>query len=475
MDRMQPDLGDDPLAPDAAMADRERHHASFRDRDGFIFEHRGKLLRQVSPAYLPTYERIKSSGFYDRLWANGWLIPHREMPAGPAGIEGLVLEPDQLPVILYPYEWCFSQLQAAALLTLKLQQTALAAGFSLKDASAYNIQFHEGRPVLIDTLSFEIHAEGRPWTGYRQFCQHFLAPLALMAWCDPRLGLLLRNHIDGIPLDLASTLLPKRTWLRPGLLFHLHLHARAQSRYRNQDRKVTARPVTRHGLLGILESLESAVRSLHWKPAGTEWAAYYEHTNYDQAAARDKSAVVQAWIEQSRPSLVWDVGANDGTFSRLAAAQGATTVAWDIDPAAVEQCYRNSVRDRQQNLHPALLDLTNPSPGLGWNLQERQSLFERRRPDLVLALALLHHLAIGNNVPLGRCADFFRRLTDTLVIEWVPKTDSKVAALLRNRTDIFADYTEEAFRQAFGRHFRVHARHPLRNSDRVLYLLDAIP
>lgn len=475
MDRMQPAPTADALAAGPPPVSRERHGASFRDRDGFIFEHRGKFLRQVSPAYLPTYGRLKSAGFYTRLWENGWLIPHREIPAGSAGFEELVLEPDQLPVILYPYEWCFGQLQAAALLTLKLQQTALAAGFSLKDASAYNIQFHEGRPVLIDTLSFEIYPEGRPWSGYRQFCQHFLAPLALMACCDPRLGQLLRNHIDGIPLDLASTLLPKGTWLRPGLLLHLHLHARAQSKYRNRDKKVTARPVTRHGLLGILESLESIVRSLRWEPAGTEWATYYEQTNYDAEAVRDKTEVVKGWLEQSHPALVWDLGANDGTFSRLAAAAGATTVAWDIDPAAVEKCYRHTVRDRQRNLHPALLDLTNPSPALGWNLAERQSLFERRRPDLVLALALLHHLAIGNNVPLGQCADFFKRLTDTLVIEWVPKSDSKVAALLRNRVDIFADYTEESFRQAFGRHFRVRARQPLRNSDRVLYLMESTP
>lgn len=447
------------------------HRSSFRDTDGFVFEHAGRIMRQVNPGYVPTHERLKSSGFYTRIREQGWLIPHREIPAGSEGFEELVLEPDQLPVITYPYEWCFGQLQDAALLTLKLQQSALDAGFSLKDASAYNIQYHEGKPVLIDTLSFETYAEGQPWAGYRQFCQHFLAPLALMACCDPRLGQLTRQHLDGVPLDLASALLPRRTWLRPGLLIHLHLHARAQSKYLNRDRKVAARPVTRHGLLGILESLESTVRALGWKPAGTEWAAYYDHTNYDQASRQDKETVVKAWIERCQPALVWDLGANDGTFSRLAAEHGAVTVAWDIDPSAVEQCYRHSVRAGQKQLYPALLDLTNPSPALGWNLTERQSLFERRRPDLAMALALLHHLAIGNNVPLDRCADFFKRVTDTLIIEWVPKTDSKVAALLRNRRDIFSDYDEAGFTRAFTRHYRVQERHRVKNSDRVLYFL----
>lgn len=453
----------------------QRLRSSFRDNDGFVFEHKGRILRQVNPTYATAYAKLKSSGFYTRLHEQGWLIPHRELPAGSEGLEGLVLEPDQLEVITHPFEWSVGQLRDAALLTLKLQQAALAAGFSLKDASAYNIQYHEGRPVLIDTLSFEPYIEGRSWPGYRQFCQHFLAPLALMVHCDPRLGLLLRNHLDGIPLDLAAKLLPKRTWLSPGLLFHLHLHARAQSRYVNQDRKVADRLITRNGLLGILDSLESAVRSLQWIPAGTEWAAYYEHTNYGEEAGQDKAKAVKAWIEQYRPSLVWDLGANDGTFSRLAAGYGAQTVAWDIDPAAVEKCYRYTVQNRVKNLHPALLDLTNPTPALGWNLGERQSLFERRRPDLALALALLHHLAIGNNVSLDLCADFFRRVTDTLIIEWVPKSDSKVAALLRNRTDIFSDYTEDAFQRAFGRHYRVAERHPITKSDRVLYLMEAAP
>lgn len=447
--------------------------ASFRDRDGFVFRRNGRVHRQVNPGYLDTYRRLKDAGWFEQLWKKGWLLPHRELPASAGDAPGLVLEPEQLQMITYPYEWCFGQLQDAALLTLRIQQAAMARGFSLKDASAYNIQFHQGRPVLIDTLSFEPYAEGRPWVAYRQFCQHFLAPLALMARCDPRLGLLSRNHIDGVPLDLASRLLPRRTWLNPGLLFHVHLHARAQGRYQNRDRKVQPRTVTRRGLLGIIDNLMTTVRKLAWAPAGTEWGAYYEHTNYDREAAADKTAAIEAWIARCRPELVWDLGANDGTYSRLASRRGTLTVAWDIDPAAVEKCHRAVRRDRETHLLPALLDFTNPSPGLGWNLTERMSLFERPSPDLALALALLHHLAIGNNVPLDHCAAFFRQVTRQLIIEWVPKSDSKVAALLRNRPDIFPDYTEDGFLAAFGRHFSVAERHPVKNSGRVLFLLQA--
>jgi hypothetical protein len=451
----------------------QRLGASFRDRDGFVFAHDNTFYRRIAPSYAATYAKLKQCGFYARMQANGWLIPHREVSPGRNGWDDLVLEPEQLPLITHPFEWSFSQLQDAALLTLQIQRAALAEGYSLKDASAYNIQFLAGRPVLIDTLSFEPYAEGQSWPAYRQFCQHFLAPLALMSLRDVRLGQLLRCHLDGIPLDLASGLLPRRSWLRPGLLMHLHLHARAQSRYVNRDTKVRPRVISRSGLLGILDSLESAVRGLRWAPQGTQWADYYQNTNYVDQAAADKTATVGDWIRQCDPASVWDLGANDGTFSRLAVEHGAQTVAWDIDAAAVEKCYRHVRSHRLSNLHPALLDLTNPTPSLGWELRERQSFFERKQPDMALALALIHHLAIGNNVPLELCAQFFRRIAPTLIIEWVPKSDSKVATLLCNRADTFPDYTEASFQKAFDQHYRRLARRPVAGSERVLYLFEA--
>jgi len=450
----------------------ELHQSSFRDRDGFVFEQDGRILRRINPSYVATYSALQKSGLYRRLWDEGRLVRHREMPALSQDSPGLTLEPEQIPVILYPYEWCFSQLKDAALLTIRLQRTALQLGFTLKDASAYNIQYYEGRPLLIDTLSFEPYLEGRPWNAYRQFCQHFLAPLALMARCDVRLGQLLRTHIDGIPLDLASNLLPHRTWFNSGLLFHIHLHAKAQIRFQNNERKVAAQRVSRNGLLGILDSLESTIKDLTWKPNGTEWAEYYSITNYEKSADEDKRRTIDAWLAQNPAKYVWDFGANDGRYSRFVSGRSVMTVAWDVDPSAVEKCYLFGRKGKERFLLPALLDLTNPSPSLGWNLTERMSLFDRRQPNLVLALALLHHLAIGNNVPLPQCAAFFARTTRALIIEWVPKSDSKVQELLRNRADIFPDYTEDSFAEAFTRHYHLTHRHPIQDSSRVMYFFE---
>jgi hypothetical protein len=350
---------------------------------------------------------------------------------------------------------------------------------TLKDASAYNIQFVHGNPTLIDTLSFEVYNEGRPWDAYRQFCQHFLAPLALMARVDIRLGQLLRVYIDGVPLDLASRLLPFASRLDFGLVTHIHIHASAQARFADVDVKRVGESanqrvggMNKNAFLGLIESLEGAVKKLNWKPAGTEWGNYYEITNYTDTAFEHKKRIITGWLETCKPASVWDLGANNGEFSRLASDKGIPTVAWDIDPSAVEQNYQKIKSAKEQNLLPLVLDLTNPSPALGWANAERAGFGQRGPVDIVFALALIHHLAISNNVPVPRLVDFFADLCRRLVIEWVPKSDSQVQKLLRSRKDIFDGYTREGFESAFGARFQIVSALDIPESDRRLYLLE---
>jgi len=250
----------------------DRNTASFRDPSGFVFSREGTIYRQINHSYEENYALLMSSGLYDKLTQAEWLIPHTEVGLDYAatGDACQVIRPDQIPFISYPYEWCFSQLQDAALLTLDIQMLAVEHGLSLKDCSAYNILFHQGKPVLIDTLSFEKYREGQPWVAYRQFCQHFLAPLALMSLVDIRLQQLLRVYIDGIPLDLASQLLPLRTRANFGLLSHIHLHAKAQQRYADEAVPSEGRTIGRTAFLGLVDSLRSTVKKLKWQPAGTE-------------------------------------------------------------------------------------------------------------------------------------------------------------------------------------------------------------
>jgi SAM-dependent methyltransferase len=450
---------------------------SFRDPDGFLFRRGDTLYRQVNTSYQEDYDQLMGSGLYDALTSDGLLVSHTEVdvePAAPGSYQ--ILRPEPLSFISYPYEWCFSQLQDAALLTLRIQKKAMEAGLSLKDASAYNVQFRDGDPIFIDTLSFERYQEGRPWVAYAQFCQHFLAPLALMSYTDVRLSKLLRAYLDGVPLDLASTLLPTRTYLKFSLLTHIHLHSRGQERYADtsSSEDLPDRHVGRNELLGIIDSLESAVKKLRWTPEGTEWSDYYQDVSYSDDAFDAKERFVSDVLESAQPESVWDLGANTGRFSRIAANAGIDTMAFDVDPAAVEQAYRSNHGGDADTIYPLVLDLTNPSPGIGWAHRERKSFRERGPADMILALALVHHLAISNNVPLPRLARFLSQLCQTLVIEFIPKHDEQVQRLLVSREDIFSTYSQDHFEEAFSEFFAIDRVQKVPDAERRLYYMEKI-
>ena len=400
---------------------------SFRDPSGFVFYEDGAIYRQVNNFYKDNYDHLMNSGLYKKLAESGLMIPHEEVGMDYSKTDEAykILKPELISFISYPYEWSFSQLKDAALTTLRIQKIALDFGMILKDASAFNVQFIKGKPVFIDTLSFEKYHEGQFWIPYRQFCQHFLAPLALISYKDVRLHQLSRVFIDGIPLDFASSLLPLRTWLRFPLLSHLHLHAKSQKHFSNKTVGTSDHKMSRLALGGVIDSLESVIKKMKWKHRGTEWADYYEDTNYSTEAFDHKISLVNKFLDTIKAKTVWDLGANIGTFSRLSADRGVETISFDIDPAAVEKNYLECVKKGETNMLPLLIDLTNPSPSLGWEHLERLSFLDRGPTDAVLALALIHHFAISNNLTLNKIACFFSNICNSLIIEFVPQSDSQ--------------------------------------------------
>jgi hypothetical protein len=456
------------------------HPASFRDPAGFVFTRDGILYRQINEPARRDYDQLISSGLYEELVRSGDLIAHDEVSSSlsPDGRAIRVIRPHCVEFISYPYEWCFSQMKDAGLLTLRLQKAAMARGMSLKDATPYNVAFTRGRAVLIDTLSFEVLAPGQPWVAYRQFCEMFLAPLALMSLVDVRLQELLRANIDGVPLDLASRLLPARSWLRVGLTMHIHLHAWAQRRFRGGPAPAGSssqvpgnKQLSQRSLSGLIDNLERTVKQLHWRAPETVWGNYYDSTNYSEAAFAHKREIVQSWVDRVSPSTVWDLGANDGTFSRLVAQRGISTIAFDIDPVAVEKNYLEVVSSGESRMLPLRIDLTNPSGGYGWANAERDALADRGPADLGLVLALVHHLAIGHNVPLDRVAHYLSHLCRDIIIEFVPKDDSQVQRMLASRRDVFDHYTQEQFERAFAACFDIEATARVRESARTIYLM----
>lgn len=444
--------------------------SSYRDPSGFVFYRGRRVFRQINASAQSDYEQLKNSGLYDTLTRNKLLLSHQETSEPPVTSAGYkVIEPEPLPFISYPYEWCFGEFKDAALLTLQVSQQALAHGLMLKDASAYNVQFLDGRPILIDTLSFERYEEGKPWPAYRQFCEHFLGPLSLAASRDVRLFRLLLPFPDGLALELVSKLLPVRARLKPSLFAHLALHSLSQQRFGNVSQKTKKRKVSQDALLAILRSLESAVRSLSWSRPKTAWSEYY--SNYTPTAWTHKQEIIKRFLSLLKPATVWDVGANDGFFSRLASDQGIFTLALDFDFVALEKNYELIKRRQEKNILPLYGDLANPTPAIGWTNRERKSLVERGPADTVMALALVHHLALGHNLSFGLLAEFFWKIGRSLIIEFVPKDDSNAQRLLAAREDIFPDYHQPAFEREFERYFVIQERVKIRDSGRTIYRL----
>jgi hypothetical protein len=457
----------------------EREPGSYRDPSGFVFRHDGVLYRQINASFADDWATFDASGLHSALVKEGVLVADAPVSLDLAPEPGAVavIKPETIEFITHPFEWSFSQLKDAALLTLRAQSMADMRGMTLRDASAYNVQFKDGKPVLIDTLSFERAVGDQPWKPYRQFCENFLAPLALMAHRDGRLGQLLRTWVDGVPLDLASELLPRSTrYFSPGLAAHIHLHARGQRQHSGDSgpNPATHRAVTmsKNRRLALLDHLKRTVEGLHLPAHGTVWADYADQTSYSATGTASKEAIVMRMVRavaDEGGKRAWDIGANTGRYSAIAAAAGFWVLALDIDWAAVERHYLGLKASGEKRIMPFLADIAEPSPGIGWGNSERASLIDRSNADVVIGLALVHHLAIGRNVPLPMISSLMARLSPHLILEWIPKADPMVQKLLAAREDIFSAYTPEGFKAAFSRDFEILEEAPIEDSGRVLF------
>lgn len=438
--------------------------SSFRDPSGFVFEKDGKIFRQINFSYQENYDYLMSSGLYEKLIEKGWLISHEEIDTTAEKDAYKTILPEQIPFISHPYEWCFSQLKDAALLTLQIQHVALEYGMWLKDASAFNIQFLRGKPIFIDTLSFEKIEEGKPWPAYRQFCEHFLAPIALMHYLKEHFCSLFQIYPDGIPLSFANSLLPIKSKLNLGTLFHIHLNEKALTA--SHSAKKESKLLGKKSLKNLARNLKETIQKFQWKPK-SEWVNYYEELNADYT--NHKIELVSVLLQKIEPKIVWDFGSNDGKFSRIATSQNSLTISMDSDPACVESNYLQVKKESHEFLLPLVLDIAGPSPAIGWENHERQSLIERGPVDLAMALALVHHLRIGNNVPFEKIAAFFSKTCKHLLIEFIPKSDERIQQMLTHRKDVFGDYSQENFENAFTRYFKFEQQQSIKNSPRKLY------
>ena len=444
--------------------------ASYRDTAGFVFKQDGKVYRYVHPDYETHYVQLMNSGLYDELVKRSKLIPHTELAEkNELGFtDGRVLLPEQIPFISYPYEWSFDMWKDAALLTLQIATASLKKEMILKDATPFNIQFHKGRAVFIDTLSFGNYEPGKPWIAYRQFSECFLAPLLLMHYCHPDTGKLFTAYPNGIPMDMLVNLLPKRSKWNMNTLLHVHLQAKFTGK--QKQKAGNENNFSKQKLEILLKGLESFVQKLSPKKVKTTWDDYYTGTILGDDYLKAKTILVESFIKGIEFNSVIDLGANDGHFSLLF-NDDKNVIATDADSNCINDLYLRIKKTGRANILPLVNNLTTPSPAIGWNNTERESITARLKADLVMALALVHHLAIANNVPLSLIADWLQPMGEYLIIEFVPKTDEKVKLLLQNRKDIFRDYSLEDFKNIFAHKYQFIKEEKVGGTDRVLFLM----
>lgn len=454
-------------------ASKDLHEASFRDPSGYIFHDGAVLRRVVNPIYFPQYHKLKSSGFFTTLIDKGLLISHKETSVSE---DQIILTPEKIPFITNPYEWSFEQYKHAALHTLKLHKYALSQDFILKDASAYNITFHKGKPVFIDTLSFDFYEENTPWRAYKQFITHFLGPLVLAKYHGTDIFKMMQTHIDGIPVGLIASMLPSKTKLSSTLFTNIHLLAKMESKHK-EDYKAETKiaKLSRKAQNNILDSLFNYIKNLKLNEL-TEWGDYYSKTNYEAAAFEAKKTLVKEWTSALNPQKLIDVGGNDGTFARTVLDQVPHVLVTDIDSNSVDHNYKQLQKNKETNMLPFVCDVLQPAPGVGFNNTERASLIERLKdyaPDVTLALALIHHITLSGNVPFEKSAEFFAKFSANLIIEFPKREDSWAESLLVRKREFinhFDFYNEANFEAGFKEHFTLEKKETVTGTKRVLYL-----
>lgn len=456
---------------------------SFRDHDGRVFRRGDRLLRALSPAMLHDWSVVSQRPFFQQSLANGTVVATGQLPdlTASAGLDGAwaaVLEHETLPVITYPHEWCFGMLRDAALLQLDLLAAALRDDVILKDATPFNVQFRGTRPVFIDIGSFAPYAAGTPWVAYRQFCSMYLYPLLLQAYRGLDIQPWFRGSLSGIaPRDCRRMFSWTNLW-RPGLLTHVWLHAAIDRHVRVDDEQVSEELRQQGFQRSLIErnvaGLRRLISRLNWSQTASRWSGYDRVVETDAAAVSEKEQFVSQVLASRRWSTVWDLGCNAGRYSRMAAEHADLVLAIDGDHATVERLYQTLKQEDSTRIVPLKINLADPSPGLGWRGRERTPLEDRSRPELILCLALLHHLVLGENLPLAEVVGWLAEFRASLVLEFVDVHDRQVRGLRAQRSDAGHRYSQTDLETELQRHFQIVRTQRLPGDTRTLYHLEPL-
>lgn len=456
-----------------------RDPGSFRDPTSQVFSIDGEIFRGLDQHALADYQAAAQTTFFPRLLTEGAVVGTDLLASPPPELSQWagVLRHDRVSTITYPFEWAFEMLRDAALLQLDVTAAALGEGFITKDATSYNVQFEGSRPVFIDVGSFQPLRKGEQWYGYRQFCELFLNPLVLQAVGGVAFHPWLRGAIDGISPSELAPLIEGKQRLNRGLLVHVRMHARAENRYADADSERDISNEMKQAGLGPavlsaqVANLRRTVEGLTWKAQSSTWSDYSDRGHYSDNDLAAKDRFVADTIKAHPGAAVLDLGANDGRFSKLALENGASrVVAVDSDHLVIDRLYRHLRDTGESRILPLVIDLANPSPGMGWRGVERRSFTDRINVDIVLCLAVVHHLALTDTVPFDLIVDLLADFGSDLVVEFPHRDDPMAARLLaRKRSGLFDHYDRPQWEAALARRFTINATETAPSGRRTLY------
>ncbi len=447
----------------------ERIVASYKDPDTVVFKAGSLVYRQINNSYLANFRLLHQSGLYDVLTKQQLLLTHHEIstPVFDSNTHATTILPEQLHIITYPHEWSFHQWKDAALRLLEILEISLQHEMILKDATPLNMQMHDGKMIWIDTGSFTRYEKNSPWIAYRQFCECFLAPLLLMHYNYADAGKLFQQYPNGISMKQLSRLLPFTARFNVHVLMHVFVQASFKGSAKTHQQTPTLR---QKKLSAIIDSLKTCIKKLEPRFINFDWDLYYQSLWTSEDYLKEKTSIISRFLKEISVKSAVDMGCNTGHFTRMLAAQQIQVIAADSSASAVDELYAHICKNNERHIYPCIQDLSSPTPNEGLLLKERASFFTRAKSDLVVAVALIHHLCIAKNLPISAFLQSMAALGNYAITEFVPKSDSNVQLMLKNRKDIFTSYTQANFETEAKQLFDIMQQHILQNG-RILYLL----
>lgn len=451
---------------------------SFRDRHSRVLRLDERIIRVLDDVAAADWQALNKSPFLQKAMERGDVVRTKEIDLAQAGVDDsrwvLALEHDPIRFLSWPYEWSFGMLKDAALLHLELLSDSLEAGFTMKDGSAYNLQWNGAKPCFIDLGSFERWESAEPWAGYRQFCQLMLFPLLVQSHLDLDFQPLLRGSLEGLDVGFVNNTFGFSRRFRKGVFAHVYLQSKLNDRFSDTQRDIRkdmkSAGFSQELVKANAKRMHSLIQKLTWSRSDSEWGDYTQEHNYSDADHQHKADFVRDAVAAEKPALCWDLGANTGQFSAIAAEYSEQVIAADIDALAVERHYQKLKAQGTENILPLVYNIADPSPGLGWRGSERQPLEGRSQPQMILALALVHHLVISANLPMSELIAWLAGLTTrAMVIEFVGREDDMVKRLLRNRDDQYHDYELDVFKSSLERHFEIKTSLTVNQDNRSLF------